>query len=87
MRTTGLGSAHHLLNGRTYGMELVVPGNLLNQRPIIFKQHKEAQVIEQDCRRQQTPNQRFQLIELTQGVEVYPVNRAPLHKALGIGRQ
>ena len=38
-------------------------------------------------RRQHAAHQRFQLVELAQRVELHAVNRAPLHEALGIGRE
>ena len=81
------GRGHHLRDGRTHRMELVVASNLLDQRAVILEQHEGAQVIEQGRRRQDPAHQGFQFVELTQRVELHPVDGAPLHEALGIGRE
>ena len=87
MATTGARRRHHLGDRRAHRMELMVTGDLLDQPAIVFKQHEEAQVIEQHGRGQNAAHHGLQLAKLTVGVEVDPIHRAPLHKALGIGRQ
>ena len=84
VRAAGARCRYHLVNRRPHRMELVITGNLLDQRPVILEQHEEAQVIEQLRRRQNATNQRLQLVELAQRVERQAIYRSPLHEALGI---
>jgi hypothetical protein len=90
-RTDGLlplaRGGHHMLDGRAHRVELVVAGNLLDQLAVVFEQHEVAQVVQQVARRQHAAHQRFQLVELAQRVELHAVDRAPLHEALGVGRE
>ncbi|MNF62263.1 hypothetical protein D3C84_439400 [compost metagenome] len=87
MAAAGTRGGDHLLNGGAHGVELVIAGNLLHQPAVILEQHEVAQVIEQHLRRQGTPYQGFQLVELAQRVKIFAVDGAPVHEALGIGRQ
>ena len=84
VRTTGARCRNHLIDRGSHRVELVITGNLLDQRAVILEQHKITQVIEQIDRSQHATDQRFQFVELTQRVKHHPINRAPLHKALGI---
>ena len=68
-------------------MKLVVARNFFDDAAIVLKQHKVAQVIQQISRSQHAAHQSLQFLELAQRVQRHAVNRAPLHEALGIGRQ
>ena len=87
VRTAGARGTYHLADRRTHGMELVVASDLLHQPAIILEQHEVAQVIQQQLRRQRTAHQRLQLVELAQRIELLAIDGAPVHEALGIGRQ
>ena len=87
VRAVGPGSRDYMLNGGAYRVVLVVAGNLLNQAAIVLKQHKAAHIIQQHRRRQHALHQRLQLVECAQRVQVHPVDGAPLHETLGVGRQ
>ena len=68
-RAAGARRRHHLVDGRAHRMELVVAGDLLDQRAVVLEQHEEAQVIQQVGRRQHAAHQRLQLVELAQRVQ------------------
>ena len=68
-------------------MELVIAGDLLDQRAVILEKHEEAQVVEQIGRRQYAMNQRFQFVELAQRVKRHAVDGAPLHETFAVRRQ
>jgi hypothetical protein len=78
---------HHLLDRRPHRVELVVAGDLLDQPAVVLEQHEVAQVVEQHGRGEHAADQGLQLVELAQRVEVDAIDGAPLHEALGIGRQ
>ena len=86
-RAFGLRSRHHMRHGGAHRVVLMVAGNLLNQAAIVLEQHKAAQIIQQHRRRQHALHQRLQLVECAQRVQVHPVDGAPLHETLGVGRQ
>jgi hypothetical protein len=86
-RAVGSRRGHHLADRRAHRVELVVAGDLLHQPAIVFEQHEEAQIVEQHRRREHAAHQRFEFVELAQRVEHVPVDGAPLHEALRIGRQ
>ena len=66
-------------------MKLVVARHFLDQTAIVFKQHEEAQIVQQIGRCQCAAHQSFKLLKLAQWVQRDAIYRAPLHEALRIG--
>ena len=83
----GAGCRHHMFNGCTYRVKLVVARHFFHQMAVIFEQHKKTQVVEQIGRSQHATNQGFQLLEFAQWVQRNTINGAPLHVALFIAGQ
>lgn len=73
------------VDGGAHGMELVVAGDLLDQRAVVLEQHEKAQVVEQGGGREKPAHHGFQLVELAQRVERDAVDRAPALETLGVG--
>jgi hypothetical protein len=53
-----------MFDRRPHRVELVVAGNLLDQPPVVLEEHKAAQVVQQQGRRQRAAHQGLQLVEL-----------------------
>ncbi len=68
-------------------VELMIAGDLFHQATVILEQHEVTQVIQQQLRRHHTAQQGLQFVELTQRIELFAVDGAPVHKAFGISRQ
>ena len=84
---TRSGCGHHFFDGGAHGVELVVACNLLDELTVVLEQDKVTDVVQQVLWGQHTTHQGLQFLKLPQWVEVYSINRAPSHKALGVGRQ
>ncbi|MDV7400208.1 hypothetical protein RZS08_52830, partial [Arthrospira platensis SPKY1] len=85
--TIRAGGRHHMADGGTHRVVLVIARHLLDQSPVVLKQHEVAQVVQQSSWGQHAAHQGLQFIELAQRVQVHAVDGAPLQKALGVGRQ
>ena len=57
--TAGARCFHHLRDGCTHRMELVIARDLLDQRAVVFKQHEVTQVVQQVLRSQHAAHQRL----------------------------
>ena len=85
--TVGARCGHHMTNGCSHRVVLVVARHLLYQAAVILEQDEVAQVVQQHLRVEHAVHQGLQLVELTQWVQVHAVDGSPLQKAFGAGRQ
>ena len=84
VRPTGARRADHLRDGGAHRVELVIPGDLFDQRAVVLEQHEVTQVIQQIGRRQHAAHQRLQFVELAQRVQRDAIDGAPGHEALTV---